>query len=131
MSDNEQIEANEICPVCLDTLVDKSIKVLQFCKHKVCQECFDQLLQVDIEKTVKQKCPLCRGPLMDSKLPPGLSKVLKLPVFKVLIFTLKATAFYIILIGAVALLGFVFYQLSDKNDDSKNSISMSTSGIVK
>ena len=130
MSDNEQIEANEICPVCLDTLADKSIKVLQFCKHKVCQECFDQLLQVDIEKTVKQKCPLCRGPLMDSKLPPGLSKVLKLPVFKVLIFTLKATAFYIILIGAVALLGFVFYQLSDKND-SKNSISMSTSGIVK
>ena len=68
---------------------------------------------------------------MDSKLPPGLSKVLKLPVFKVLIFTLKATAFYIILIGAVALLGFVFYQLSDKNDDSMNSISMSTSGIVK
>ena len=66
MSDIEQNEANEICPVCLDTLVDKSIKVLRFCKHKVCQECFEQLLKVkgdDIEKTVKSKCPLCRGPL--------------------------------------------------------------------
>ena len=66
MSGSEQNEAVEICPVCLDTLVDKSIKVLLFCKHKVCQECFEQLLKVkgdDIEKTVKSRCPLCRGPI--------------------------------------------------------------------
>ena len=66
MSDSEQNEAGEICPVCLDTLVGKSTKVLRFCKHKVCQECYDHLLQVKgdhIERTVKRRCPLCRGPI--------------------------------------------------------------------
>ena len=66
MSDCQQNEPSEICPVCLDTLVDKSIKVLRFCKHKVCQDCFKQLLKVkgdEIEKTVRSRCPLCRGPI--------------------------------------------------------------------
>ena len=60
MSDSQQNEASVICPVCLDILIDKSIKVIRFCKHKVCQECFDQLLQM---KGVKSRCPLCRGPI--------------------------------------------------------------------
>ena len=59
---------------------------------------------------------------MDSKLPPGM--------LKFLMTTLKALTFYLILIGTVALLGFVFLQISDKiNDD--DMISIATSDIVK
>ena len=51
---------------------------------------------------------------MDSKLPPGM--------LKFLMATLKALTFYLILIGTVALLGFVFLQMSDKiNDFDKSS----------
>ena len=55
---------------------------------------------------------------MDSKLPPGM--------LKFLMTTLKALTFYLILIGTVALLGFVFLQMSDKiNDDDMISIATS------
>ena len=49
---------------------------------------------------------------MDSKLPSG--------VLKFLMTTLKALTFYLILIGTVALLGFVFSQISDKISDDEN-----------
>ena len=59
---------------------------------------------------------------MDSKLPPGL--------LKFLMTTLKALTFYLILIGTVALLGFVFLQMSDKMSDD-DMIAIATSDIVK
>ena len=59
---------------------------------------------------------------MDSKLPSGL--------LKFLMTTLKALTFYLILIGTVALLGFVFLQMSDKMSDD-DMIAIATSDIVK
>ena len=59
---------------------------------------------------------------MDSKLPPGM--------LKFLMTTLKALTFYLILIGTVALLGFVFLQMSDKINDN-DMISIATSDILK
>ena len=59
---------------------------------------------------------------MDSKLPPGM--------LKFLMATLKALTFYLILIGTVALLGFVFLQISDKMSDD-DIVSIATSDIVK
>ena len=59
---------------------------------------------------------------MDSKLPPGL--------LKILMTTLKALTFYLILIGTVALLGFVFLQMSDKMSDD-DMIAIATGDIVK
>ena len=46
---------------------------------------------------------------MDSKLPPK--------VFKILMTILKVVTFYVIFIGIVGLLGFVFVQISDKISD--------------
>ena len=59
---------------------------------------------------------------MDSKLPPGM--------LKFLMTTLKALTFYLILIGTVGLLGFVFLQISDKMNDD-DMISIATSDILK
>ena len=51
---------------------------------------------------------------MDSKLPPE--------AFKILMTILKISIFYFILIGTVALLGFVYLQISDKMSDDENFI---------
>ena len=78
-----------------------------------------------LKKSSKWSSKECFFPFlqwMDSKLPSGL--------LKFLMTTLKALTFYLILIGTVALLGFVFLQMSDKMNDD-DIVSIATSDILK
>lgn len=60
------IESQEDCPICLDTMKDP---VITLCSHTFCYPC--------IEKTIdtQHKCPMCRAPLEDTS-----TKLLRPPV---------------------------------------------------
>ena len=53
-----QLDSQEDCPVCLDSLKNA---VITACAHTFCRDCIDRVIET------QHKCPMCRAPLADSQ----------------------------------------------------------------
>jgi SWI/SNF-related matrix-associated actin-dependent regulator of chromatin subfamily A3 len=53
------IEAQDDCPVCMETLSDRD-PVITVCTHAFCYACIEKVIET------QKKCPMCRAPLEDT-----------------------------------------------------------------